>query len=140
MKTVVNSDNYCFDITNGGNNMGKRFSMFSGAMLKRWVIAAVILFSICIRTDAQALNIHVVDDNGNPVTNGFRWLIMADNSYHVTPGQANPTVGVPESFTLGVNIHHSNGGDPQDNGDTSPDQGRTVSTALATAHSLVNKD
>jgi hypothetical protein len=120
--------------------MGKRISIFSGAMLKRWVITAVILFGIFFRTDAQALTIHVVDDDGNPVTNGFRWLVMHDDSYHVTPGQPNPTAGDPESFTLGVNIHHSGAGDPQDNGDTSPDQGRTVSTALATAVSKVNKD
>jgi len=120
--------------------MGKRVGGFSSAMLKQWGIIAVILFGIFVRTDAQALTIHVVDDDGNPVTNGFRWLVMADNSYHVTPGQANPTRGVPESFTLGVNIHHSGGGDPQDNGDTSPDHGQTVSTALATAVSKVNKD
>ena len=131
----------CYEKNNmKGDFMGKWGSSFTGAMLKRWGITAVILFSIFIRTDAQALTIHVVDDDGNPVTNGFRWLVMHNDSYNVTPGQANPTLGDPASFTLGVNIHHSNGGDPQDNGDTSPDLGRTVSTALATAVSKVNKD
>ncbi len=120
--------------------MGQWGSRFSGAMLRRWVITVVILFGIFVRTDAHAFIVHVVDDDGKPITNGFRWLVMADNSYHVTPGQANPTLGAPESFTLGVNIHHSNAGDPVANADTSPDLGMTVSTALATAKVDLPKD
>ncbi|HEY6872690.1 MAG TPA: choice-of-anchor D domain-containing protein [Geobacteraceae bacterium] len=120
--------------------MGKWVSSFSGAMLKRWGITAVILFGIFVHTDAQAFLVHVVDDDGKPITNGFRWLVMADDSYHVTPGQANPTPGVPESFTLGVNIHHSGAGDPVANGDTSPDLGNTASTQLADARVDLPKD
>jgi len=123
-----------------GDIMGKWGSIFSGAMLKRWGITVAILIGIFVHTDAHAFLVHVVDDDGKPITNGFRWLVMADDSYHVTPGQANPTPGVPGSFSLGVNLHHSGAGDPVANADTSPDLGRTASTLLATARVDLPKD
>lgn len=112
--------------------MGKRVERFPDAVLKKWWVVIILLCGIFVHADAHALTINVVDDNGKPITNGFRWLVEEDNSYHVVPGQANPTPGVPESHTLGVNIHHSYA-PVIATGDTSPDQGQTASTALASA-------
>ena len=79
---------------------------------------------------AHTLTVTVVDDNGNPITHGFRWLLEEDNSYGVKkvspdgpwagpaggliqfPGTPSPNAdyiagAVNESYTLGVNVHHS---------------------------------
>ena len=56
---------------------------------------------------AQSITVNVIDDSGNPITNGFRWLLEEDNTFYVTPGVSTPSPGKPESHTLGVNIHRS---------------------------------
>lgn len=122
-----------------GDIMSKR-EISRGVLFRRWLAVFAMLCGLVVAGQAHAFTVHVVDDDGNPITNGFRWLVMADDSYHVTPGQANPTPGVPESFTLGVNIHHSNGGDPVANGDTSPDLGATRNIALANARVDLPRD
>ncbi|MBS2029524.1 MAG: hypothetical protein JST54_16600 [Deltaproteobacteria bacterium] len=78
------------------------------------------------------VDVIVQDDQGHPITNGFRWLVELDNSYGATPGQKNPDAplgAVPgnPSYSLGVNIHHSHAptlcaGDtaPANNADTFP--------------------
>ena len=68
---------------------------------------ATFLFGILFQPEARAFTLHVVDDNGNPITTGFRWLVEQDNTFLATPGTANPSPGLPSSHTLGVNIHRS---------------------------------
>ena len=65
--------------------------------LKWYAAISVFLFFISFNSDAQAFTLKVVDDDGNPITTGFRWLVEEDNTFHVTPGTATPSPGLPES-------------------------------------------
>ena len=91
----------------------------------------LLLLAAFVVGQARAdVTVNVVDDTGQPVANGFRWLLELDNSYSVKktepagpwagpaggdiqyPDTQNPNApyvpgGVNASFTLGVNIHHS---------------------------------
>ena len=96
---------------------------------KGTVLPALVLLCFAGRAAAQ-LTVNVVDDNGVPITNGFRWTLEEDNSYGVKktaldgpwagpaggtiqyPGTPSPNApyvpgGVNESYTLSVNVHHS---------------------------------
>ncbi len=75
--------------------------------LKWYVVIFAFLFCISFQSDVQAFTLKVVDDDGNPITTGFRWLVEEDNTFHVTPGTATPSPGLPNSHTLSVNIHRS---------------------------------
>jgi hypothetical protein len=80
----------------------------------RWIVASSIAaaaLTAAVR-DAYAFQARVQDDKGQPITNGFRWLLEEDNSYPVTPGVPSPNAAwnaVPgnPSYTLSVNIHKS---------------------------------
>jgi hypothetical protein len=80
--------------------------------------------------------VRVVDDAGNPVANGFRWLLEEDNSYGAVPGRPTPNAAqgaVPgnPSYTLGVNIHRSHA-PVVCAGDTAPGNEAADSTIVAT--------
>jgi hypothetical protein len=79
------------------------------AVIECLIIAALLFIGVFMQSDlhAQSITVNVVDDNGSPITNGFRWLLEEDNTFFVTPGVANPSPGNPASHTLGVNIHRS---------------------------------
>ena len=64
-----------------------------------WLLAAFVL-GVCLAvTSAAAVELSVVDPDGNPVA-GFRWLLEEDNTHWVDPG-------VPVSDSISVNIHKS---------------------------------
>jgi hypothetical protein len=103
---------------------------------KRWWVALSLLLALGISAPAGAqseppLTVTVLDDAGNPVKNGFRWLLEEDNTYGIKKtdrngpwtGQAvsgapwlpgtpspnadwNPLSNNP-THTLGVNVHRS---------------------------------
>ena len=91
----------------------RRSSHLSKA-LKWHLIIVALLFAVFIETDIHAVTIKVVDENGNPITTGFRYLIEEDNSQYTVPGEGTPTAdwssdpnATNPSHTLGVNIHKS---------------------------------
>ncbi|MGZ3568820.1 MAG: hypothetical protein ACXU9W_08490, partial [Thermodesulfobacteriota bacterium] len=91
----------------------RRSSHLSKA-LKWHLIIVALLFAVFIQTDIYAVTIHVVDENGKPITTGFRYLIEEDNSFYTVPGEGTPTAdwdsspaATNPSHTLGVNIHRS---------------------------------
>ncbi len=90
-----------------------------------WMAVAGVVVLAAPGRDALAdVTVTVVDDSGQPVQNGFRWLLELDNSYNAQPGVLSPNAdlgAVPgdPSFTLGVNIHHSHAPVVCD-GDTAP--------------------
>lgn len=71
------------------------------------IIITLVAAALLLTTGANAFVVHVVDDDGNPVTTGFRWIVEEDNTFYVTPGVDNPSQGKPASHTLSVNIHRS---------------------------------
>jgi hypothetical protein len=88
--------------------MSDRVRWFNSSPFKWCFVFFLLLIAPSLsQSTAQAFQLTVVDDNGNPVTTGFRWLVEEDNTFDVTPGVANPSPGLPESHTLGVNIHRS---------------------------------
>ena len=95
-----------------------------------WMAVAGVVVLAAPGRDALAdVTVTVVDDSGQPVQNGFRWLLELDNSYNAQPGVLSPNAdlgAVPgdPSFTLGVNIHHSHAPVVCD-GDTAPAKAST---------------
>jgi uncharacterized protein (DUF2141 family) len=93
--------------------------------VRRWALRAAVLAAVAAavllrpsgRAPAQAIPggsvlVSVVDDAGQPIANGFRWILEEDNTYGSTPGVASPNAplgAIPgdPSYTLGVNIHRS---------------------------------
>jgi hypothetical protein len=113
-----------------------------------WLAMAVLVVTALSSSGAWAqVTVSVRDDNGLPISNGFRWLLEEDGSYGAVPGVASPNSAVPgnPSFTLGVNIHHSHArtvcaGDtaPANNADTFPptplvDAGPSAASVTITA-------
>ncbi|HMK52189.1 MAG TPA: SdrD B-like domain-containing protein, partial [Thermodesulfobacteriota bacterium] len=91
----------------------RRSSHLSKA-LKWHLIIVALLFAVFIQTDIHAVTINVVDENGNPINTGFRYLIQEDNSFYTVPGEGTPTAdwdssptATNPSHTLGVDIHKS---------------------------------
>jgi hypothetical protein len=87
------------------------------------LLTMLISFSlaVCFFNNAQALNLNVVDSNGNPVVD-YRWLVEEDKTYHVplnsdgtvqTDSTGAPVidpnwrVGDPLRNTLSVSFHRS---------------------------------
>lgn len=67
-----------------------------------WRVLAVwlaMLAWIVTAPAAWAVDVHVVDTEGNPVS-GFRWLLQEDTTYHVKPGEKDP-------HTLSTSFHAS---------------------------------
>jgi len=94
-------------------NFMRRSSHLSKA-LKWHLIIVALLFAVFIQTDIYAVTIHVVDQDGKPITTGFRYLIEEDNSQYTVPGEGTPTAdwdsspaATNPSHTLAVNIHKS---------------------------------
>lgn len=78
---------------------------------RSWTLAVSCAVLLAGPAFAQ-ITVTVRDDNGQPVLNGFRWLLEEDTTYGVTPGVPSPNAAwnaVPgnPSYTLGVNIHRS---------------------------------
>jgi hypothetical protein len=61
-----------------------------------FVLAVGALFTV----NAQAFTVNVVDDIGNPIGGGFRWLLEEDNTNLTVPG-------VPARVTISTDIHNS---------------------------------
>lgn len=86
------------------------------------IITALLLFGGFFQGETEAFVLNVIDDNGQVVSSGFRWLVEEDNTYGSTPwipnqpgalpGMKNPNApyvngGANPSYSLGVNIHRS---------------------------------
>ena len=81
---------------------------------KGWLIMAIILAGVFLQSEVQGFVINVVDDNGQPITVGFRYLIEEDNTFYTVPGVRtpvadwDPTLGALNlTHTIGVDIHRS---------------------------------
>ena len=77
-----------------------------------WIAMAVLAVAGLSSSGAQAqgtpvVRVTVQNDLGQPLGNGFRWILEEDNSYGAVPGVASPNAASGPSYTLGVNIHHS---------------------------------
>ena len=73
-----------------------------------WLVMVLMMAAVFLtEASTHAFTVHVVDDDGKPITTGFRWLVEEDNTFQVNPGTATPSPGKPGSHTLSVNIHRS---------------------------------
>lgn len=54
--------------------------------LKWHLLFVVFLCSLFIHSQAQAFTLNVVDQNGTPITGGFRYLVEEDTTHPNTPG------------------------------------------------------
>ncbi len=74
-----------------------------GTAASHWWTTLVVLLGLLMAGPAAAdIAVNVNDDAGNPITNGFRWLLELDNSYGIkktapdaTGPWAGPAGGVP---------------------------------------------
>ena len=78
--------------------------------VKSSTIFTILILNLFLHIQAHALEISVVDPNGNPVS-GFRYLFEEDTSHFVTPGVAvsnSLSVGIHRSYNPTVLLNNGN--------------------------------
>lgn len=63
-------------------------------------VILTLLVALASPSGALALSVNVVDQAGNPISTGFRWMIEEDNTNQSTPQ-------VPSATSIGLDIHKS---------------------------------
>jgi hypothetical protein len=106
---------------------GPRNNLVKRAVTGLWAVVGLLMAAPA----AADITVHVVDDAGSPIPNGFRWQLEEDNTYGIKktarngpwagpaapgapslPGTPSPTAdwvpgGANPTHTLSVNIHRS---------------------------------
>jgi parallel beta-helix repeat protein len=67
---------------------------------KWWLGMAILLAGVFWQVSASAFVLNVVDNNGNLIAGGFRWLLEEDNTVLTVPGAA-------VNNSIGLSIHNS---------------------------------
>jgi hypothetical protein len=75
--------------------------------IRRVGLGSILLACVLATPIAQAFTVNVVDQNGVPISGGFKWLLEQDNTHPPDPGVHKPVDSDVNNNTLAISIHRS---------------------------------